>query len=203
MTERSAIFGTMDEAMRFIARDRSGQTARPAMAKKAGDRLYGGDEVSLAGESGAAQRGLLELALKDIDRLHLHVVLARYMSRSIPCECCGQMRVSPMWWAQVQTISNASLQLGVISSHTMMRSARDGAVARYFGHKVGLAELAENAEISLRTMNTLHGKICKWLGGSRVEKNGDPGVIGVEQVALAEVETRLLRAGHIAKTKYV
>lgn len=200
--KRNAVFPTLDEAMRFMAQDRGGRAARPVMAKAASDRLYSGDEVSLAGENGAAQRGMIESCLRDLDKLYLHVIMARYVPRHSICDHCRQPCLNPVWWAHVQTISNAALQIGVINSHSMKRSARDAAVARFFGHKVPLAQAAEEAEISLRTMNTLSSRIGKWLGGSRVEKNGSAGVVGVEQLALADTEVRLLRAGHIAESKY-
>lgn len=197
---QSAMFDTLADAMRFMARGTGSGAARPAMAKAAADRLYGGDEVSLAGEDGAAQRAMLSQALGRLDNLQYHVLMARHRPRLAQCHACGHPCVSPEWWSHVEAISNAALQLEVVKSHTMKRGARDGAVARYFGQKVTLLQLAEECDISVRTMNDVNSRIHKWLGGSRVEKSGGPGVVGVEQRTLAAAEAMLETAGHIRRT---
>ena len=141
--------------------------------------------------------------MKDLDRLHQAIILAKFLPQSGYCPHCGQTVPSLDWLEAIQYVSDEAMRRGVLSGHLVHRLVRHGIVARYFGHKVLLGDLAKKASISDRTVTDQNGKIITWLRGARLVKKGkaeyDGGIKGVEADAMEQAEALLQEAGIVGE----
>jgi hypothetical protein len=197
MTEEP-LFATVHQALTFAHQFSAGTLDRPMMLKMA-DRARPSGK-GLGGLDGAAQAGLILLKVQELEPLHRDIIAARFLPREGQCHCCHQPVPAQDWLAAVRAISNAALTRGVLSGHLTNRSVRDGLVARYFGQKVHLQQLAARAGVHANTVSHHNALIVAWLRGTRYTKKGrikEEGKVGQEQLAMDAIEARLLQAGII------
>lgn len=191
------IFKSAHQALTFAHNFSRGSLDRPTMLKMADKFKHSGR--GLAGLDGAAQAGFILREIQDMDRLHQNIILAKFLPQSGYCSHCGHAVPSLDWLESVRYVSDEAMRRGVLSGHLVHRLVRDGIVAKYFGQKMLLGDLAKKASISDRTVTDQNGKIIVWLRGARLVKKGkgefDQGVKGVEAEALEQAEALLRGAG--------
>lgn len=197
-----ALFTSAHAALTFAHNFSRGSLDRPTMAKMA-DKRIGGSGKGLGGLDGAAQAGFILREMQDLSRLHQQILLARFLPRTAECPCCGHAVPAHDWLAAVREVSDGAMLAGILSGHMVNRAVRDGIVARHFGQKVQLGDLAKRGNIHVNTVTDQNGKIVLWLRGSRLTKRGrgefDAGVQGEEGRAMEQATGRLERAGIIGE----
>ncbi|MBN9402232.1 MAG: hypothetical protein J0I30_05380, partial [Burkholderiales bacterium] len=101
--------------------------------------------------------------------------------------CCNHPRARDEWMASIRVISDAAVA-SALPGHLTARALRDGLVARYFGQKIHLQELAARAGVNRDTASNHNGMIVNWLRGTRAKIRGGEcvkeGTMGEEQRAM-------------------
>lgn len=191
------LFESAAQALNFAYNFSEGSLDRPLMSRMA-DK-YKRTGKGLVGTDGAAQAGMILRKLKDVDRLHRAIYMCRFGRREAQCPCCGHPVPADEWQASVREVSDAIQLSGALSGHLIHRVVRDELVARYFGKKVHLQQLAAKASISPNTVTAHNSKIIIALRGARTTKgsNGErgAGVKGLEDRAMEAAEQALIEGG--------
>lgn len=197
------IFKSAHQALTFAHNFSRGSLDRPTMLKMADKVKRTGR--GLGGLDGATQAGFIFLEIKEMDRLHRNIILAKFLPQSAHCPHCGHAVPSLDWLEAIRYVSDEAMRRGVLSGHLVHRLVRDGIVAKYFGQKILLGDLAKKANISDRTVTDQNGKIVTWLRGARLVKKGkgeyDQGIKGVEAEAMEDAEARLQQAGIVGEAE--
>ncbi len=189
------LFKTAHQALSFAYNFSDSTLDRPLMSRMADKVKRTGK--GLAGLDGAAQAGMILRNLKELPRLQQMILVARFARRSDACRCCGGPVPSLIWRGAIREISDAAV-FQALSGHVTIRLLRDGLVARYFGEKVHIQELAKKANVHRDTASRQNALIIAWLHGTRYTKKGElreDGVKGQEQLAMDAAEDALYRAG--------
>jgi len=187
------MFQTAHQALMFAFNFSAGTVDRPLTSRMA-DK-YRPTGRGLAGNDGAAQAGLILQPIKErLSGLHQAILYARFAPREEPCPCCNHPRMRDEWMASIRVISDAAVA-SALTGHLTARVLRDGLVARYFGQKIHLQELAAKAGVNRDTASSHNSMIVKWLRGTRAKVRGGDlvkeGAMGEEQRALDAAEAVL------------
>lgn len=188
------LFTSAHAALVFAFNFNMQQYDRPLMNKLAGTPAGGGK--GLSGIDGAAQAGMIRAELDRLNPIRKAMVTASiaprqvYAGKSDPGK--GEWRPNPEWQTAIMTISwdmASSALSGCISN----RALRAGIVARCFGAKVNLSELAEYCEVAQNTATNHYQRIRNYLNGTRGGSGTEP-IIGEVRRAMDDIERRLLAA---------
>lgn len=188
------LFKTAHQALSFAYNFSASTLDRPLMNRMADKFKPTGK--GLAGLDGAAQAGMILRNITELPRLQQMILIARFAPQGSECHCCGGPVPSLIWMGAVREISDAAVSQA-LSGHVTMRALRDGLVARYFGQKINLQDLAKKANVNRDTASKQNTQLMTWLHGTRITKKGElreDGVKGQEQLALDAAESVLLDA---------
>jgi hypothetical protein len=192
------LFKTAHQALSFAYNFSASSLDRPLMSRMA-DK-YKPTGKGLAGLDGAGQAGMILRNMQELPRLHQMIILARFAPQASECHCCGGPVPDAFWLGAIREISNAAVP--VLSGHITMRALRDGIVAKYFGQKTSIQDLAKKAGVNRDTASHQNGLIVIWLHGTRITKKGkerEAGVKGQEQLALEAADRVLWEAGIVGE----
>ncbi|MFA5633487.1 MAG: hypothetical protein WC997_18520 [Porticoccaceae bacterium] len=182
-------FDTAHQALMFAFNFSASTLDRPLTSRLA-DK-YRPTGKGLAGLDGAAQAGMILWQLRVLSNLHQAILCARFSPQDEPCPCCQNPKMRDQWMAAVRVISDAAVT-SALSGHLTNRALRDGLVARYFGRKVHLQELAARAGVHRDTASSHNRMIVDWLRGTRdMVRKGElvrQGTVGEEQRAMNAAE---------------
>lgn len=199
------LFKGAHQALTFAYNYSSGTVDRPMMLKLADKVKRTGR--GLGGLDGAAQAGLIQREMLDLDRLQQQIILAKFLPKAAGCPCCGHDVPSIDWLTAVRAISDEAMARGILSGHLVHRAVRDGIVARYFGQKLLLGDLAVKAGINADTVTAQNAQIVNWLRGTRLVKKRrsefEAGVKGEEAIAMERAEAILYEAGIVGSPEAV
>lgn len=193
------LFQSAHAALVFAFNFNMQQYDRPLINKLAGGSLPGGGR-GLSGIDGAAQAGMIRAELERLNPVRKAMVVASVAPREIyagrSMSPGKEMRPNPEWKEAVMIVSwdMAAAALSGCISH---RALRAGIVARCFGVKVSLVELAERCGVAQNTATNHYQRIRNYLHGTRGGASAAP-VIGEVRRALDEIEARLIAAGMVA-----
>ncbi len=184
--DEGAVFETAHQALMFAFNFSASTLDRPLTSRMA-DK-YRPTGKGLAGNDGAAQAGLILKRIEQhLSRLHQAILYARFAPREEACPCCNHPRARDEWMASIRVISDAAVA-SALTGHLTARALRDGLVARYFGQKIHLQELAARAGVNRDTASNHNGMIVNWLRGTRAKIRGGEcvkeGTMGEEQRAM-------------------
>lgn len=190
------LFDDAESALKFAFNYSGGNLPETPLAKLI--KGTPGSGGNLSGIDGAAQAGmisaLLAHGLKEQEVAGLTpgqqcFVAARFLSHSTPCDCrspcCVGYRRSMEWDAAVNWIAEQALcrLSGCISNVRLRR----GIVARYFGQRINIGELAEHCRVSRDRASDHNGKMVGWLkeqeGRARAEATALLQIAGIVKTA--------------------
>lgn len=186
-------FATAHQALTFAFNFSASTLDRPLMARMA-DK-YKPTGKGLAGNDGAGQAGMILRRIKELSRLHQAILYARFAPQEEPCPCCQRPKARDEWMGSIRVISDAAIT-AALTGHLTNRVLRDGLVARYFGQKIHLQELAARAGVNRDTASAQNSMIVNWLRGTRDKvRRGElvkHGEMGEEQRAMNAAEAVLI-----------
>lgn len=136
---------------------------RPVMNKMADHPRPTGK--GLSGLDGAAQAGFIRAELKGMGAVGEAIVVARVAPRSSPCACrhacCSGQILNTEWSNAIDVLVQHSILAlsGSISNYRL----RKAIVLRFFGEKIGFADIALKIGVSKTTANDQNQKIVKAL----------------------------------------
>uniref|UniRef100_UPI003BA1764B hypothetical protein n=1 Tax=Agrobacterium tumefaciens TaxID=358 RepID=UPI003BA1764B len=187
-------FSSAHAALTFAFNYSAQAVERPMMARMADKG--GGSGKGLGGLDGAGQAGMILSKVKSLSRLHQAIFRARFGERVAKCPCCGSPADDLEWLSAIRVISDHAVA-AALSSHLTSRLLRDAIVARYFGKKVLLHEVAERVGVSSSTASNHNSKIIRWLRGTNSQINGSSNsLLGEEPLAMLAI-SELLSAGGV------
>lgn len=195
-TMEERLFTSAHAALTFAFNYSAQAVERPMMARMADKG--GGSGKGLGGLDGAGQAGMILSKVKSLSRLHQAILRARFGERVANCPCCGSSADDHDWLAAIRVISDHAVA-DAVSSHITSRILRDAIIARYFGKRLLLQDVAARANVSPATTSKHNGLLVTWLRGSRITngKNGArmAGRKGQEDIAFESIATVLRDAG--------
>lgn len=186
MTESKTLFRTAGEALRFAFADRDAAQAPSAISALVGGATSEGR--GLLGLTGAGNAAMIWSAVGDMDDLSQFILYAKYGPRTEVCKCCGNESPARRWAEVIRAISRRAAceaLSGCISNNRL----RDKIVARAFGERVVLGEVAEMVGVTDKTASAHNQKILRWLRGDK--PSVVDGIKGHEQRADEEIHDRL------------
>jgi len=167
-----SLFRSAHDALTFAFNYSAQQYERPLMNRLA-DSPSAVVSKGLSGMDGAGQAGLIFCALERLKPLHQFIVFATYAPRELPCSCrypcCSGKKRNELWEECIRAIEEAAVT-GALAGCVTTRTLRRGLIKRAFGDKsVSMAELAEQAEVSVNTATNHYNRIKQWLYGRKAE----------------------------------
>ena len=196
MTEQP-LFSSAHNALTFAFNFSAQQYERPLMNRLA-DSPTAVVSKGLSGMDGAGQAGLIFCALERLKPLHQFIVFATYAPRELPCSCrypcCSGKKRNELWEECIRAIEEAAVT-GALAGCVTTRTLRRGLVKRAFGDKsMSMAELAEQAEVSVNTATNHYNRIKQWLHGRRAGRDVEAQP-GEKTVALMAIDALLTENG--------
>lgn len=157
------LFNSAHAALAF-AYNFEAQPPPGVLARLAGTTTIGRGK-GLVGLDGAGQAGMILAEVREVGPAAVYILAARYAPKTMPCACrapccCGERRTE-IWDEAIAWITEQAL--GQLSGHVSNFRLRRGIVARFFGAKVNIGELAEYATVSRNTVTEHNAKIAAWL----------------------------------------
>lgn len=168
------LFKSANAAVRFAVNyGNDGHIERSAM-NKITDTSKGADTGLEQGQAGAIQA-----MIKGTGEFHEACLIARSAAHKIPCSCgsacCSKYRPNWIWLEainylalEIKNVLNKEKSDGTrgITDNPAMRRA---IVAKYFGERIKIGELAKAVEVSDATVSSHNGKIIRILKHSEGE----------------------------------
>lgn len=195
------LFASAHSALVF-AFNFSGQSYdRPMMNRMADGPKRSGK--GLVGLDGAGQAGMIRGEVAVLGKLHEAIVTAYYAPHSMPCDCrkscCSGSKVNPEWSEAISFITQAAMShlSGLMSNHRLRRAI----VAKNFGEKVSLGDVAAVCGVNRDTASAHNEKISTWLSGYRPKKgNSQQAIVGEIVRAKTAAAERLHIMGFVFST---
>lgn len=189
-----ALFESAADALRFAFHFSHQQYDRPLINRMADKRL-GGEGKGLSGLDGAAQAGMIRRELSELSNLHQALLIARFAPHFLPCSCsracCSGQAINFEWREAVRTVTSHACE--VLPGGAGKFRLRQELVARHFGHKGTLTDIAERCGVRRQAASDHNSLIINWLRGSQ-GKREKGGVVGEEEKAIAAASAILSRA---------
>ncbi|SAI70479.1 Uncharacterised protein [Bordetella ansorpii] len=188
-------FKTVTQAIVHALNDeRRGGSPRPAASRLADARLA--DPPPFAGADLDAEKAMAERILsKELSRLHLAALRARYAPRQMRCCECNGQRPRLEWLAALREIANAAGQAMGQAGYADLRLAL---VQRHYeDNGERLETLAQRHHVSLSTVSRINSQVTPFLKGAKHGKNGALPLQGIDQAAYARAEDILRHAGFV------
>ncbi|MFZ6773047.1 DNA-binding protein [Undibacterium sp. SXout7W] len=192
VAQEEALFSSAHAALTFalnFSGQQFGKSAVAALAAPAG----GGSGKGLGGLDGAAQAGMIRQELKSCGPLVEALLIARVAPRSKDCHCthacCSGKIPNDEYTGAIALLCREAMPFvaGSLSHYALRR----GVIARYFGEKVKVGELADLCGVTEKTVFNHNEKIIRWLKG---ENRDSP---GAEARAWVTFEETLSRSGMV------
>ncbi len=146
------IFKSAQEAVLFACHFSSQQYAMSPMAKIL-QRGGSGSGRGLIGLDGAAQAGMVMAEVDKLQKPHAWAVKARSAPHREQCSCtsacCGGWKPNPVFNEALSWLADHLVE--VLEVLPPLRAFRVGVLARYFGAKLSVADLADDHGIPKRT----------------------------------------------------
>lgn len=166
----TALFKSANAAVKFaINYGLDGQVERSAMSKMSDPPK--GVDCGLSGLDGAGQAGMIRAMIHSTGELQEACIIARAAMRKLPCSCgapcCSKNRPNWEWYEAINYISLEMKRLLNLERKDGTRGIKDDAamrralVAKCFGERIKIGELAKACEVTDLTVSTHHGKITK------------------------------------------
>lgn len=153
------IFTSAHEALKFAFSYSSYQYPMSVMAKMMKRRKPLGSGRGLVGLDGAAQAGFVLSEVGQQARLNKAIITARFLERSMVCECCGGLGRNPDWWGAICFLAEASA--GAVSgvSHSRMRQ---DLLAKIYGEPFTLDQIATRFSLDRKTIARHRNALDAW-----------------------------------------
>ena len=157
------LFKSAKGAMLFAFNYSHGTIKRSALAGMMGGRSRPGR--GLGGLDGAAQAGIIKDLVRSLGDTREAIVIARYEPRTIPCSCkspcCRGFKDNPAWKNAIQLLTERALN--VLAGHLSHYRMRQALVARFFGVRDNLNEIAKACGVNRDTASDHYKKIVVFL----------------------------------------
>jgi hypothetical protein len=182
------VFRSAHGALMFALNHAQGSLQKSALAQMMGG---GSSGRGLGGLDGAGQAGMILLELEQLSPMRRALIIGRFSSPTLPCECrsqcCRGYRESELWRTAVEYLTEYVLTEGLTGtvSHYRLRRA---IITRYFGIKANLVEIASVCGVHRNTVSEYNRKVMERFKGIGERK-------GEEQLAFYEIEGYLKQAG--------
>lgn len=194
-----ALFRSVNHALAFAMNFTHGTIKRSGLAKMM--KKQDSPARGLAGLDGAAQAGMIKVALEALPQVYRHTLVARFAPQQEPCSCrrscCRGYRETDDWRASIDWLANHVFEIGLTGTVGHVRFRRS-VVARYFGSKVSFLEIARECGVDRDTASALNCKIVDYFRGPQWLKKGGSKQAerqGVEWRARVEFEAKLHATG--------
>ncbi|WP_144630250.1 hypothetical protein [Bordetella genomosp. 13] len=188
-------FMTVTQAIVHALNDerRSG-SPRPAASRLADARLA--DPPPFVGADLDAEKAMAERILsKELNRLHLAALRARYAPRQARCCECNGQRPRLDWLAALREISVAA---GEAVGHAGNTELRLALVRRHYEDSgTRLETLAHEHGVSLSTVSRINSLVSPFLKGAKHGRKGTAPMQGIDQAAYAHAEEILRHGGFV------
>lgn len=193
MTE-TPIFRSAHEALTFAFKYDRNRPERPMYARM-GDKPTGQGR-GLGGLDGAGQAGMILRHVDALSPAHRAIITLMYAPRTKTCMCCQGDTPSHEWYGALRELSGIAAG-AALSGCVSNNRLRDGIIARLFGERIVLAELAERCRVEANTASNHNQKVTRWLKGERDDKPNRQK--GEQERAVQAIEESLLQSGHIER----
>jgi|GEM_PF-448636 len=185
------------------------QYDRPLINQLAGKTVPAGK--GLSGLDGAAQAGMIRSILGQLSDHECALVLAYCTPKRLPVSGgpgdkivienkavrITRWSVNPEYQAAIHEVANSfEIRQLASSNHISIRAVRLACVARCFGDRIHLGEVAERAKLSYRTIKRQHQAVREYLLGAR-GRDGEHASLGAIQQAMNRLEGALREHGII------
>lgn len=118
------------------------------MSQIAGPGAVGAGK-GLVSTAGATQAGLIQAALKQMDPIKAHCLIARYSPKATTCECCGGNKPIKEWQEAIKVLSEWAMQhLAGSISHKVVREA---IILNFYNKGVSIGDAAREAHVPEKT----------------------------------------------------
>lgn len=202
MMETEPLFKSAHDALVFAYSYSGQQFDKSLMLKMAAGGTKSGK--GLVGNDGAAQAGMIRQEVLGLGRIVEAVLIVRFAPRAQPCECrsaCCKGYKDNFEWRNAVSFLADHVRMSALAGTTANAIVRRECVLRYFEQKdkrVGVETFAEKHNLHRESAGAYIGRVGKWLGGepARADK---PAVVGIDQAAMAAIETRLLEIGMVGR----
>lgn len=191
-----ALFRDAQQAVGFAFAADASHVPRSPMSQMASTPSKAG-RFDCAADS-AAQAGMIRgLLHRNLDDLHLAILLCRCARRTKPCECHSECCLgyvdNPEYQACIEFLTDASLV--ALSGLLSPRGLRGAVISKYFSAESGTSERVDREWSKRfqvpRELVTLHtSQITRWL-------RGDAHTVGAEDRAWRQAEALLTETGII------
>ncbi|HXC40835.1 MAG TPA: DNA-binding protein [Burkholderiales bacterium] len=157
------LFKTAKGALLFAFNYSHGTLKRSALAGMMGGARRAGR--GLGGLDGAAQAGMIKAMVVELGDARAAIVVARFEPQSIPCSCrsacCRGFRENPAWSEAVAVLTERALV--ALSGHLSHFRMRRALVARFFGQRHNLNDIAKQCGVNRDTASAHYKKVVEWL----------------------------------------
>jgi hypothetical protein len=162
--KHEGIFKSAQEAVVFACNYADQQYAMSPMAKILQRGAHGSGR-GLIGLDGAAQSGMVLAELQRLDYWHMLVLVARSAPRREQCSCnhacCSGWKANPLYQDAVSQLSD--LVVAGLGGAVTLRRFRIAVIARHFGEKLKVRDIAEDLGIPPRTAERHASAITAYL----------------------------------------
>lgn len=167
------LFRSVEDALAFAYRHAPAEAPLSSVNAMAGAVPPPGR--GLSGENGAGQAGMILSAVQSLGHLAENVCRARYLHRSVPCQCgamcCAGKRMNPDWLHAIGTVT-AGISAD-IPGHKVMYRMRRAVVGRYFGEKIRFVDIAKELRIDRDTASAHANAVQTILKAREAEIRGE------------------------------
>lgn len=165
-----ALFKSVNAAVRFALNYANDANVERSAMNKLSDPSKGVDR-GLSGVDGMGQAGMIRAMMHTTGEFHEACLIARAAVHRIPCSCgapcCSRSRPNFEWHEAVNYISLEVKRLLELERKEGIRGIKDDPalrrtlVAKYFGERIRIKELAKACEITEMTVAGHQGKFTK------------------------------------------
>lgn len=153
------LFASSSSALKFAFEYSMAQYGLNILATLAGNAPPAGR--GLVGLDGAAQAGMILREVFDLTDVQAYILTAIFCKSKTECDCCGGLVDRPEKRQAIKAL--ADLCSYVMSGHIQNNRFREAMVARYFGDKCSLGDMAVRYRVDRDTASKHYGKVAKWL----------------------------------------
>jgi hypothetical protein len=175
----AALFKSANAAVKFAVNYSNSVRLPRSDVSKIADPPKAGINSGLSGLDGAGQAGMILSMISSLGKLHEACLFARCAPQKISCSCgatcCSKFRPNWCWYEAINCLSLSVKEQLELERKEGTRGVQDNPamrqalVAKFFGERIKIKDLAAACDVTGVTASTHNGKINKILKHAEAE----------------------------------